>query len=78
MCLKVVAAHDVAGAGDGAAALADHELPRVRAAAMRALGVAGDTEHADVVREHLDDPDEAVRRAAARAWEQLSRRLDLS
>ena len=45
MCLKVAARHEVAGAGDGAAALADHELPRVRAAAMRALAVAGDTEH---------------------------------
>jgi len=78
MCLKVVAAHDVAGAGDGAAGLADHELPRVRAAAIRALGVAGDTEHVGVVREHLDDPDEAVRRAAARAEDQLKHRLDLS
>ena len=77
MCLKVTARHVVAGAGDGAAALADHELPRVRAAAARALAVAGDTEHVDVVRELLDDPDEAVRRAAARALEQLGRRLDL-
>ena len=78
MCLKVVAAHDVAGAGEGAAALVGHDLPRVRAAAMRALAVAGDTEHVDVVRDHLDDPDESVRRAAARAWETMSRRLDLS
>ena len=62
MCLKVTARHEVAGAGDGAAALADHELPRVRAAAMRALAVAGDTEHVDVVRDRLDDPDETVRR----------------
>ena len=43
MCLKVAARHEVAGTGDGAAALAEHELPRVRAAAMRALAVAGDT-----------------------------------
>ncbi len=77
MCLKVTARHEVAGAGDGAAALADHERPRVRAAAMRALAVAGDTEHVDVVRDRLDDPDEAVRRAGARALEQLVRRLDL-
>lgn len=77
MCLKVVAAHDVAGAGDGAAALADHERPRVRAAAMRALAVAGDTEHVEVVQDHLDDPDPAVRRSAARSLEQLLRRLDL-
>jgi len=78
MCLKVVAAHDVAGAGDGAAALAAHDLPRVRAAAMRALAVAGDTEHVDVVRDHLDDPDPAVRRAAARSLERMTVRLDLA
>jgi len=78
MCLKVVAAHDVAGAGDGAVTLADHELPRVRAAAMRALALAGDTEHVEVVRDHLDDPDPAVRRAAARSLERLTQRLDLA
>ncbi len=77
MCLKVVAAHDVAGAGDGAAALTDHGLPRVRAAAVRALAVAGDTEHVDVVTDLLDDPDDAVRRAAARSLERLRARLDL-
>ena len=78
MCLKVTARHEVAGAGDGAAALADHELPRVRAQAMRALAAVGDTEHADVVRDHLADEDEAVRRQAARALERLARRLDLA
>jgi HEAT repeat protein len=78
MCLKVAARHEVAGTGDGAAALADHELPRVRAAAVRALGVVGDTEHVDVVAGRLDDPDEDVRRAAARAWERLTTRLDLA
>ena len=77
MCLKVTAKHEVAGAGDGAAALADHELPRVRAQAMRALAVVGDTEHAAAVRRHLDDPDQAVRAQAARAWQALSTRLDL-
>ena len=77
MCLKVAVAHDVAGAGPGAAALATHELPRVRAQAMRALGRLGDTDQADVVRHALDDPDESVRRQAARAYEQLASRLDL-
>ena len=78
MCLKVVAAHDVAGAGDGAAALAGHDLPRVRAAALRALAVAGDTEHVEAVQDRLDDPDAAVRRTAARSLERLARRLDLA
>ena len=77
MCLKVTAAHEVAGTGDGVAALAGHELPRVRAAAMRALAVVGDTEHAEVVRAAQDDPDPVVRRAAGRAWLLLQQRLDL-
>ncbi len=77
MCLKVAAKHDVAGTGPGAAALARHELPRVRVAAVRALGVVGDTEHAEVVLAALDDPDASVRKHAASAYEQLAARLDL-
>lgn len=77
MCLKVAARHEVAGAGDGAVALSTHELPRVRAQAMRALGAVGDTEHVAAVRDRLDDADEEVRRQAARALERLSARLDL-
>jgi hypothetical protein len=77
MCLKVAARHDVAGTGDGAAALAGHELPRVRAEAMRALAVVGDHEHLPAVRGSIDDVDAAVRRQAARALEAMERRLDL-
>ena len=44
---------------------------------MRALGFVGDTEHVDVVLAALDDPDEAVRRQAARACQRMARRLDL-
>ena len=77
MCLKVAARHEVAGTGDGAAALADHELPRVRAQAMRALAVTGDTEHVDRRRDRLDDEDAEVRKQAARALDALERRLDL-
>ncbi|GEP36028.1 hypothetical protein NSZ01_37960 [Nocardioides szechwanensis] len=77
MCLKVAARHEVGGAGDGAARLATHELPRVRTHAMRALGAVGDTEHVEVVRERLDDEHADVRRAAARALERLAMRLDL-
>ena len=76
-CLKVAARHDVAGAGDGAARLAGHELPRVRAQAMRCLAVCGDREHLDAVRAGLDDVSDDVRRQAARAWDALERRLDL-
>jgi hypothetical protein len=77
MCLKVVARHDVAGAGDGAARLVEHHLPRVRAQALRALAVAGDTEHLETVRDRLEDADEQVRRQAARALERLGARLDV-
>ena len=77
MCLKVATRHEVGGVGDGAAALSTHELPRVRAQALRALAVAGDTEHVDVVRDRLHDDHEDVRRQAARALTAMSRRLDL-
>jgi hypothetical protein len=76
MCLKVTARHDVAGAGDAAAVLVDHELPRVRAQALRALAVAGDTQHVERVRAGLHDEDEAVRRQAERALQQMAVRLD--
>ena len=77
MCLKVATRHEVGGAGDGAAALSTHELPRVRAQALRALAITGDTEHVGAVRARLDDEHEDVRRQAARALTQMSRRLDL-
>ncbi len=77
MCLKVTARYQVAGAGDAAAALADHELPRVRTQAMRALAAVGDTEHLDAVRSRLDDEVADVRHQAARALDQMSARLDL-
>jgi hypothetical protein len=77
MCLKVAARYEVAGTGPGAALLTRSDLPRVRMSAVRALGVVGDTEHVDDVRAALDDPDESVRAQAARAYQQLVRRLDL-
>jgi hypothetical protein len=77
MCLKVSARHEVAGSGPGAAALTAHAMPRVRANAVRTLGVVGDTEHADAVVAMLDDLDPAVRVQAARAYERMAQRLDL-
>ncbi len=77
MCLKVATRREVGGAGDGAVALAGHELPRVRAQAMRTLGAVGDTEHVQAVRDALDDDAEEVRRPAGRALERLAARLDL-
>jgi hypothetical protein len=77
MCLKVTARHDVAGAGDGAAELLEHELPRVRAQALRALAVVGDTQHMGPVRERLEDGAEQVRRQAERALSAMARRVDV-
>jgi len=77
MCLKVSAQHDVAGSGPGAALLTHHALPRVRATAVRTLGVVGDTEHVDDVIAALHDPMESVRKHAARAYERMAGRLDL-
>ena len=76
MCLKVSALRELP-AGDDAVRLAEHELPRVRAAAMRALAAAGDVEHVDAAREALDDESEEVRRAAHRALKTMRDRLDL-
>jgi hypothetical protein len=77
MCLKVAAKHDVAGSGPGAALLTRHDLPRVRANAVRTLGVVGDTEHVDDVLAVLHDPEEWVREHAARAYQRMATRLDL-
>lgn len=76
MCLKVSALRELP-AGDDAVRLSGHELPRVRAAALRALGAAGDVEHVDAVRNARDDETEQVRRAAARALDRMEARLDL-
>lgn len=79
MCLKVSTKRGLSGegAGDAAASLAGHELPRVRGQALRLLAEAGDTEHLPVVRAALEDGDEAVRRHAARALDRMEIRLDV-
>ena len=53
-----------------------HELPRVRAAVVRAVGAAGEFEHAQAIRPLADDPDPAVRVAVERALTKLEERLD--
>ncbi len=78
MCLKVATKREIGEAGPAAVPLATHELPRVRANAVRCLGLVGDTEHLPVVEAAIDDGDPVVRRAAARARTLMARRLDLS
>ena len=77
MCLKVATRRELGEAGPAAAGFLDHELPRVRAQALRTLGAAGDTEHVPAVRRALDDAHPDVRRQAARALERMALRLDL-
>jgi HEAT repeat protein len=77
MAAKVAWLHEVGEAADGVLPLTGHELPRVRTAAVRALGRLGEHEHLDTVLELLDDPDPGVRRAADRAVRLLERRLDI-
>ena len=76
MCAKVGARWEVGPVADACAVLVDDEIPRVRAAAIRVLGVTGEAEHADAVRRALDDADASVSAAAERALRTLQRRLD--
>lgn len=77
MCLKVAARRELAEAAEGALPLAGHDLPRVRANAVRLLGIVGDTDHVPVVRAALGDADPQVRRASGLALERMVARLDL-
>ena len=55
-----------------------YELPRVRATTARAVGAAGEAEHAEALQDLLDDPDHTVRAAAEKALDRLEARLDRS
>lgn len=76
MCAKVTARWEVGQAAESCALRVTDELPRVRAAAVRALGVVGEAEHAELLHEALEDTESTVREAAARALEAMRRRLD--
>jgi HEAT repeats len=78
MCLKVAARREIGEAGPGAVRLAAHELPRVRAAALRCLGRVGDTEHLETVATARDDQEVQVRRAGVRALAEMGIRLDVT
>lgn len=76
-CLKVASRRELGQAGPAAVGFLDHPLPRMRAQAVRFLGIAGDTEHVGLVEALTDDPDPAVRVAAGRALDRMTGRLDL-
>jgi HEAT repeats len=76
MAAKVCLKRDLGEAGEVLAVLLYDPVPRVRAAACRALGAVGEAEYAPALRTLLDDPDRDVRTRADQALERLSRRLD--
>ena len=77
MCAKVATRWEVGSAAERCAELVTaDDVPKVRAAAARALGAVGEAEHAAALHDAVDDPDDAVRSAAARALGVLARRLD--
>lgn len=73
---RITAQRELGQLVDALLPMLEHELPRVRAAAVRAVGAAGEFEHADAIRPLADDPDHTVRAAVERALSQLEDRLD--
>jgi hypothetical protein len=73
---RITAQRELGQLVDSLLPMLDHDLPRVRAAAVRAIGAAGEFEHAEAVVEMQDDPDQAVRAAVERALQRLETRLD--
>ncbi len=73
MCLRVVAERAL-DAGAEARALLSDEVPRVRAAAARALGAIGGVDDTEAVASLLADPDIDVRRSAGAALAALGKR----
>jgi hypothetical protein len=72
---RITAQRELGQLVDGLLPMVDHELPRVRAAAVRAIGVAGESEHVGAVEDLAGDPDHTVRAAVERALAKLSERL---
>lgn len=73
---RITAQRELGQLVDALLPMLSHELPRVRAAAVRAIGAAGEFEHVEAVEELRDDPDHAVQAAVERALDRLERSLD--
>lgn len=78
MSAKVVRSRELVDAETALVALAADPVPRVRVAALLALGRVGEVEHGEVVAQRTADRDASVRHAAGRALTELARRLDFS
>jgi HEAT repeat protein len=77
MSAKIVRAQELADAETELTALVGDPVPRVRAAALLALGRVGESEHAPALAHSRRDPSPLVRRAAEKALKELARRVDL-
>jgi len=77
MSAKIVRAQELADAETELSALVADPAPRVRAAALLALGRVGESEHAQAVARSRRDSSPLVRRAAEMALGELAGRLDL-
>ncbi|MDX2973766.1 HEAT repeat domain-containing protein [Kribbella solani] len=73
---KITAQRELGQLVDALLPMLTHDLPRVRAAAVRAIGAAGEYEHAAAIVPLTNDPDPSVRTAVQRAYTQLETRLD--
>lgn len=76
MAAKVVAAHEIGAAGNAVAALVEDPIPRVRAAAARALKAVGEVEHVSAALALAHDSDVQVRVRGEQAMAGMSTRLD--
>lgn len=77
MCAKVVARYEIGEAGDACARIvATDANHRARIAALRALAVVGESEHADAVVSSLSDDDDSVARQARMTVNAMEERLD--
>jgi hypothetical protein len=73
---RITAQRELGQVADALVPDLSHELPRVRATATRAIGAAGESEHAEALQDLADDPDPTVRAAAEKALTRLENRLD--
>lgn len=76
MAAKVAGGHDLGRSADALARLVSDPVPRVRVAVARALGAAGEAEHAPALHELAEHEEAAVRAAAGKALRLLADRLD--
>ncbi|MET9019646.1 HEAT repeat domain-containing protein [Actinopolymorpha sp. NPDC004070] len=76
-CAALAGDHELADAAPTLVDLTEHPVPRVRAAAARALATVAEREHLPALLRLRDDPERNVRTAAERAVAVLRDRLDL-